>query len=581
MKRTIYKLFALCGVALAAFACVEAEVPAGETQQEGEGVLRLSGVSVVEDVTERPSLSTRAVSPDDFDVTITRTRTGEVQTFKYGEMPAELTLKAGDYELYIESHEMPDVPQWDAVHYSTRRTFTIAKDMTTNLTDVVCKVTSILVSVRYTDEMVKALTEGEDGERVRVTIGGVYREYDRDEHRVGVFKAPVEENLLKWEFHGSLGEGMDMQQVAQAGSIPAVKAGQHRTLTFDILVDEMGKVVFPLTVSVECETVDVNVNVDLDEEVIVPFLPVEVVASEGWTLTAPDEPAIPNVIYLGANSSNVPEDITMTLNAKNGIEEATLKIVSLDGETPFAGLSLLYNDRYGNLSAGLNLLVDPVASGAAYINNSLGIKTGGDIVGQTEYVLDMTKLIRFIHYNLTTNSAPASTRLIVTLSGADDQGNSMTRVLTFELRKGDKPVVESILTATGSGIGERMEILGSNPAANPVKVDIVASAGIKGFEIDMESSNTQFDGALALMRPLNLLDESKYEDIATLGLPYGDGVRNQTELVFDITGFMSLITLFLDMEPGDMTADFHLKVTDNTDKVLEATIGLQIIDDRD
>lgn len=175
---------------------------------------------------------------------------------------------------------------------------------------------------------------------------------------------------------------------------------------------------------------------------------------------------------------------------------------------------------------------------------------------------------------LTGSLAPETSIFTVTLTGGDDLGNELSRTLTFDLRKGTPPVEDYVLEVTGSGIDERMTVRASESPT--VSVDIVASEGIKDFVVNMESSNSEFNGALTAMSPLGLLDESKYDNLAQLGLPYGDAVKDKTELTFDISNFVPMMAIFLQDAPEGFTADFHLTITDNADHVVEETIKLQI-----
>jgi hypothetical protein len=564
MKMSILKLITLCGAAFTAFSCIDTDTPQGNIDTgDGTGTLRLSSISVIDQTADKGSVSTRAISPADFDVTITRTSTGDVAfDDKYSAFPAELTLNAGDYSLYIESHEAVNAT-WDVVHYSATRTFSIVKDTETPLS-VECKVSSVLVSVRYTDRM-KALWPEAANEGVTVMLGEKNSEegdiayklfYGQDKVDTGVFKPLEEENILYWEFVGQL----DGQNIEQSRAITGVKAGQHRTLTFDIVVDEMGNAIFPLTVSMECEVVDINANINLgEEEIIDRFNPVEFAVSEGWKTDAA------NVIYMGDYDSANPYDIKITMTAAEGFATANWQVTS-----PYA-LSTLTQDKYGNLSAGLDLTVDPVSEATTFINSTLGIKTGASVLGANEYVLDVNKLMSNFYGSL--SFGPDSSTFTVTLTGSDGSGESFSQTLTFDLRKGNEPSETSILTVTGSGIAERMVIQAS--ALPTVSVNIVASAGVKDFIVSMESSEPSFNGVLAEMSPLGLLDETKYTTLEGLGLPYGNAVKDKTELPFDISTFVPMMAGFIGESSG-FTADFHLTITDNTDKVINETIKLQI-----
>lgn len=103
-------------------------------------------------------------------------------------------------------------------------------------------------------------------------------------------------------------------------------------------------------------------------------------------------------------------------------------------------------------------------------------------------------------------------------------------------------------------------------------VNIYAEAGIKSFEVKIGSTNSGFAGTIDemgmtdfdLTNPGNLT-----ETLTDLGLPYGDNVTNQKNVVFDITTFIPML------KPFAGTHTFQLIVTDNNGNTSSASIIIE------
>ena len=565
--KNILKQLTICSVWLFAFSCIKADIPQGDTSSE-EGVLAISPVSIVADVVEKGKSATRAedVSPADFVITITRVSTGEVaHTCKYSEFPAQgVGLIIGDYNFYIESMPVGNAA-WEEIHYSASRNFSIKKEETTTLNDIVCKVTNILVSVNFTERMKNAMDN--DGNVKVEFVRNNPLVWKKAETRRGGFKAAAESNTLTWDFEGYIGEFY----VEQTDIITGVKAGEHRILTFDIVPAEEGQVDFGFSVTVECTTVNLNENVEVEEPIVQPLpAPVAIKLSDGLSF---DEPT---VVYLGAKSAEkvpFPTDHIMTLEVPNGINVANLSVVS-----SYSGLTSLSTSSTNYISNGISLFDDLTSLQKTYINTRMGITTGESIRGTTEYVLNVSNIVGlYLHNSLLNSGAPLSSTMQITLTGGDNKGNVLTKTFTYELKKENKPASVFTLDITGDGIATPKVIAKSATAGATVQVLIEASAGIKGLVVNMESTDPTFDNTVRVMSPLDLFDPTKETDLIGLGLldERGvDAIRDQTSYTFDISSFLPLIAGFISTD--DITSKFHLTVTDNEDRVITKSIVLTI-----
>ena len=572
--KNILKQLMICSIGLFALSCIKADLPQGAVSSD-EGVLAISPVSVVADVVEKGKPATRAeeVDPADFMITITRVNTSDVvHTGKYSEFPAEgLPLVIGDYNFYIENKPVSN-SAWEEIHYSASRNFSISKEATTTLNDIVCKVTNILVSVKFTDRM-KDLMDT-DGKVSVELVRNNPRVWNKAETRTAGYKAEAEANTLTWDFEGYIGEFY----VEQTDIITGVKAGEHRTLTFDIVPPEEGQVEFGFSVSVECTVVNLNENVEVEEPIIKPLPePVVIELSEGLVFDTP------MVLYLGANNLGnrepLPAGMTMTLKVPNGINVLNLK-VSSSNTTNCGTLFNTSTGPNGGIANGIDLFADPIGIARNYVNNYMGITTGEQLRGTTEYVLDITNMIgNYYQTRMISGSSPAMSTWDITLTGGDAKGNILTKQVRFELKKENKPVSDFKLDITGDGIAAPKVLSAQNILDGAtVSVLIEASAGIKGLSVSMSSTNGDFDGVVRGLSPLDLSVETSpiLEQLAGLGvsLPHGSDVVGKTSVTFDISEFLSLMTNFL--YAGDFTSNFELTVTDNEDRVITKTIVLTI-----
>lgn len=93
-------------------------------------------------------------------------------------------------------------------------------------------------------------------------------------------------------------------------------------------------------------------------------------------------------------------------------------------------------------------------------------------------------------------------------------------------------------------------------------VKIVSKKGIAHFEVSIKTNNSDFESAVSDLMPLNFdlaYPGNDADNFASIGFPVGDQVIGATDLTFDITQFVPLLSAF----PGEHT--FTLTVTDEND----------------
>lgn len=219
MKQLTTKIIVLLALAAAAMACSKS---GGE--EEAYGTLRFGEIEV-----------TRAAETDNYAVTIYAADGQTVEEWLYGELPAEVTLKVGEYRIGIVSGEMPDA-EWESPVYSVEKEFSIEENRTTELGTLTMKLANLKVSVTYAPELAAAL--GEDCS-VTVRMGGSSLEFVGQEERAGYFKVPESGNSLQVEFAGTV----DGVEETLSATIDNVKAGEWRkiNISMSFVVEEDGR----------------------------------------------------------------------------------------------------------------------------------------------------------------------------------------------------------------------------------------------------------------------------------------------------------------------------------------------------
>jgi hypothetical protein len=373
--------------------------------------------------------------------------------------------------------------------------------------------------------------------------------FGKNETRRATFRAESETNTLVWDFTGTI----DGEQVSETGIISNVKAGEHRKLNFDAKVIERGRGTFGVVVSVECEAYDVNLNVEVDgEDVIEPIgHPLEIEAShstvERSTINLLDTP---------------PAALGFDIAAGAGIRALTLELT-----TDNAALDYALGEQG---LAGVIDLVDPTTQQQTVLSG-LGLPLGAAVTGATELNIDFLGLLPMMDVF----DGVDVFDIKVTVTDADGQSKNATMPLKFV------EVAQAGITIVGDGfdIDQRMAITAEEQNSTPVKVNISAPAGIEQLVVEISSTSSAFNDALAMMDfnvPFDLAHPGDLaQNLTDLGLKNGAEVLGQTSLEFDITTFVPL--LFMVGGGTDFEADFKLTVVDAASGTLTKTIKLQII----
>ena len=157
---------------------------------------------------------------------------------------------------------------------------------------------------------------------------------------------------------------------------------------------------------------------------------------------------------------------------------------------------------------------------------------------------------------------------------------------TVGVNPGEEPGIEDFPTEGGEEPTSTITIAGKDLGGSPFNIDqtqtitggttlivgIEASAGIKNLNVTISSTNDSFAADVASqLGSFDLVNPGdKEEAISGLGLPYGDAIKNKTELDFDISTFTALLLGF----PGTHT--FNIAVTDNQGKTESKSLVINV-----
>ena len=172
--------------------------------------------------------ATRAsVDVSNFDCSIINSENEVVKSFKYSERPTEpIELVTGDYIFKIVSGEVPGAA-WEQPVYGATKPFKIVRNEPTPLSEIVCSLMQIKVSVTYSQDLLERL--GKQTLTI-VSVGDNSLEYSLDEARAGFFLAPSVNNTIHLRIWGTYAADKDLENgkiIEMNKEVRDVKMGQH------------------------------------------------------------------------------------------------------------------------------------------------------------------------------------------------------------------------------------------------------------------------------------------------------------------------------------------------------------------
>ena len=488
------------------------------------------------------ALATRAVDINTFNVVVSDATGAKVAEYLYSELPAEpIALYAGTYTVSLSSGSMTAGAAFEEPIYAAEKEVVITRKQTTTVSDIVCKLANIKVTVAYSADILEQLDT--DYSTMNVALGDSALTYVIDETRAGYFKAVEAENTLDLTF--TCRYKNSEKDIIMTNKIEHVKAAQWRKINVVIQHASDGTA----TIGIVCDTwtydeeVTFDTSVMLMEEVLVDDTDLPEIVWEGHDLAETFELTDEMFDADGNFTSSINIDIT----AKSAIQSIVVKASSdnADFTTAYSEIMPLEADICsGDVSnAILKMMGYPTdAKGAT----STRIKFASQA--------DMLKSYEGTHsFEITVTDA-----------------NGGKSVATLSIQYGQNVAPQIIWV--GYNIDERQTITSDTTC----KIRVVAPLAIQDFEIEIKS-NTLTPEELAgvgLASEFSLVTSTDMlESLAGLGFPVGDDVYGQTLITedkLDITSFLSILSML-----GSGDHDFVMTVTDMEGNTTTKTVMMR------
>lgn len=534
-------------------------------QSATRGYLSLSTLNVECVVDHKPvdenvrsTAATRAtVNIDDFTCTILNEAGEVIKSFTYGNRPTEkIELEGGNYIFQMSSGTVPGAA-WESPVYGLEEPFKIVRKETTTLTNLVCTLQNIQVSVSYSADLRAALS---DDTTATISIEENSLVYGVDESRSGYFKAVNALNDINVLVKGKYTpEGKEAAAFEMTATIPDVKAGQYSDINFYIEYSGEG-------------SISIGATIDgwvVDEEIVYDF---SLLLSENTIVDDEDKPVItladgdidtPVSLYASDfdDRGNCLKPIIIDIAAENAIAGLTVDISSTNGD--FISSLSTYN-----IPQVLDMCNAGTATSALQL---MGYAVNSEVLGATSLSYELTAQMKLLKEFGGTHSF----KVTVT----DEKGGKSEKTLAIVIEGGSSgPSV----VWTGYDLSKRYTV------TSDLTVDIVVTApsGIASFIVNINSEvldAKQLAGVglcdqLDLVTPENSIDTTNpdgtntseiRQSLINLGFPVGDDVKDQTKLEFSITKFLGLLQI-----TGAGEHDFMLTVTDNDGNTTSKTLML-------
>ena len=335
-----------------------------------------------------------SVDANNFECKIINEENEVVKSFKYGERPTEaIELETGDYIFQILSGEVSEAA-WESPVYGADKAFKIVRNETTTISEIVCSLLQIKVTITYAPDLLERL-----GHKTltTVTVGGKSLEYSLSESRAGFFPAPLASNTIELCVSGTYAaDKVNFKSIEMNKEVKNVKAGQHSKIHFYIEHAAEG---------------NINVGVTLRDWVTDEIIPCNVadkVAEEEWKEPESGDDdntggevveSDPNIVWDGHDINKREQitadlDVDLLISASKGIKEFYVKIesasltpVELAGVGLCDILNLCYpKQSYDSNNPGVFIDVEEPLRG-------LGFAVAEDVVNKTFVKLSISQFM--------------------------------------------------------------------------------------------------------------------------------------------------------------------------------------------
>ncbi len=603
MKSTFKFLIALVAVASLTIGCSGDDAafkhPANTVDPDGiidpvsVGYLSLKGlVATVEVETEdfknkenASDLGTRTsdgdVTPDndetidvsDYIVTIVKEATGEV-VYKdsYAEclaLTTPLELYAGAYNLSVYSCEESEIQAvgWDCPAYGGKARYVVGDEKITSAGEIVCTLLSVKTTVDMSIDLVDLFEQTPDDEadklQVIVEVGANELVYDPflPGAQEGYFEPSANETMRIYltgmynvtpddeePTYLRINKGDWMQE------IKGVKAGQYRNIFIKIDYNSEGAIQAGVTITTWAYDEEIDVDItggDLTEDTV--FDP----DSE---ITDKNSP----VLSLG-NDLDILESYIINSS-----------IFDFDTDTYSPIYKVNVTPESGSVVAQLKLIVSSTNEELMSKLYELGFDENGSMMIYNEGSVMSDTMVDFISLREEEDVIVAAVKYDGMMSLSKYIGDHTVKVVAIDSRNRGS-YTSLLFKVLASDAGPKVEWAGydfdtqyevftegegENPDVNLV-ISTEAEGGITALSviIDSEVLSEELLQTVGLTTNMDLVNAEGelYDQIAKLGLPLGDQVKGQSEVVVNINDFLPLLA-----GQGAGNSDFTISVGDAT-----------------
>lgn len=429
MKTKIYSLAILTATALSLGSCAD-NWNGGEPSGNDFGQLSKHSIDVVNGENIISTASRAGYDISNFIVTIRNSAGAQVGQWRYAEMPELVTLPvANGYTVDAYSH-VQEKAAWDAPYFESQPvTFNITKDKITEVETVKCKLANIKVTIKYSDDLRRAL--GSDCKVTVIANDEGSLEFLPDETRAGYFQAIAGSTTLVATLSGTIdGSYAEVRTI-----LNDVAAGHHRIITYSFAggdptpPDENGFFDPSTGIQISFDTVNETVEggVDAEEDNVSgtrpgqeePEQPEDPGEDDPNNPDNPDDPAEEAATFEATDSPNLKLDEVNVASADFG--NAKVNITAPKGfknlEVTIQTDSPLFEQILDEMNLKHFDLAEPGDAEDSLVSLELPIKD--QVVGHTEVLFDITSFIPLLVY-------PGNHDFVIKVTDSQNNVSSMT-----------------------------------------------------------------------------------------------------------------------------------------------------------
>ena len=389
------------------------------------------GVEKPKGTSSRAEESAYEVNIDSFLCSIIDENGVVVKSFKYGERPTDnIELVAGGYIFKMQSGEIPGAA-FEAPVYGAEKPFKIVRNEVTPISEVICSLMQIMVSVSYDPNLLERL--GAETLTI-VSVGENSLDYALTEKRAGFFAATGANNTINLRIWGTYAADKENFKIIEMNKeVSGVKIGQHRKVHFFVENESSGNISIGATIRdwvtdeiITCNVADLVKEEEWKEE-----------GNEG-NGDEPETPANgPKIVWDKHDISKREPivaglDVDLLISAESGIKEFLVEIKS-ESLTPdeLANVSLcnvlnICNPKESYDSRNPDSFID-----VEQPLRDLGFAVGEDVVNKTFVKLSITQFMGVLQGV----SGPSKKNHDFVISVTDNEGNTSVKTLMLQTGK--------------------------------------------------------------------------------------------------------------------------------------------------